>query len=235
MDDLLKLRHLVNYDFRTPDLLREAMTHRSYSAENELKYDNQRLEFLGDAVLEIILSQYLYQRYPDSPEGLLTRMRAALVQQEALATIARKLQLDRFIRMGRGEIESGGPQREAALCDVFEALVGAIYLDSSLEQTTALMIPLFEEHFPSPEELITDQNPKGTLQELTQRLWTRAPEYQVTDVSGPDHDPHYRVVVTLNGKIIGSGEAGKRKTAESVAARNALNQLKSTSLQHQGE
>jgi len=231
MDDLLQLKHLIQYDFACPDLLREAMTHRSYSAEKSLDYDNQRLEFLGDAVLEIILSEYLYRRYPDSPEGMLTKMRAALVQQEALAGMARQFQLDRFLRMGRGELESGGAQREAALCDVFEALTGAIYLDAGVARATELILPWFEQYFPDPEALVNNQNPKGALQELTQRRWNKAPEYQLIDVSGPDHDPHYRVAVCINGQTLGNGEAGKRKTAESLAARDAIEKLTQSSLQ----
>lgn len=222
MEDLLKLKYRLNYEFGNIQLLKEAMTHRSYSAENDLDYDNQRLEYLGDAVIEIILSDYLYHRYPSAPEGLLTRMRAAMVQQEALALIARQLNLDLFIRMGKGEIDGGGMQREAALCDVFEALVGAVYLDAGMTKTAALFLPLFEQHFPDPEGRLNEQNPKGSLQELAQRLWNKAPEYQVVSISGPDHDPVYKVSVSINRQIMGEGEAGKRKTAESIAARNAL-------------
>jgi len=228
MEDILKLKYCINYEFADTDLLKEALTHRSYAAENELKYDNQRLEFLGDAVLEIIFSDYLYKRYSDSPEGLLTKMRSALVRQDSLAELARRLQLHKFIRMGKGELESEGNLRESTLCDLFEALTGAIYLDAGLTRTTELLLPFFVEVFPDPCNLLQSQNPKGSLQEYTQRKWGKAPDYSVISVEGPDHEPMYKVSVSINGRLLAVGEAHKRKTAEGLAAQNALLQLSDT-------
>ena len=225
MEDFLKLKYHINYEFANLELLKEALTHRSYAAESNLDYDNQRLEFLGDAVLEIIFSEYLYRRYPDSPEGLLTKMRSALVRQDSLAGIARQLHLDQFIRMGKGELESGGNQRESTLCDLFEALVGAIYLDAGLALAVELLLPLFNTAYPEPLALLQTQNPKGALQEYTQRKWGRAPDYSVIGIEGPDHEPMYKVSVAINGRLLAVGAAHKRKTAESVAAQNALTQL----------
>ncbi len=222
MEDILKLKYYINYEFSDLNLAKEALTHRSYSAENELKYDNQRLEFLGDAVLEIIFSDYLFRRYPDSPEGLLTKMRSALVRQDSLAELARQLQLEKFIRMGKGELEAEGNLRESTLCDLFEALAGAIYLEAGLARTTELLLPLFVAAFPEPLELLQTQNPKGALQEYTQRRWGKAPDYSVISVDGPDHEPSYKVSVSINGRYLAVGEAHKRKTAESLAAQNAL-------------
>ena len=225
MEDIFKLRHNIGYDFKDKDLLLEALTHRSYASENNLGYDNQRLEFLGDAVLEIIFSEYLYRRYPKHPEGMLTQMRSALVRQDSLADIARELRLEQFIRMGKGELESGGNNRESTLCDLFEAMTGALYLEAGLEAARDLLVPMFASFHPDPEQLLEDQNPKGTLQELTQRKWGKAPHYELISTDGPDHDPVFTVKAVLNGKVIGSGTAGKRKTAETQAARNALELL----------
>ena len=226
MEDIRKLRHQINYKIKNMELFKEAFTHRSYASEHKLDYDNQRLEYLGDAVVEIILSDTLFKRYPDSPEGLLTKMRSALVRQDSLAKLARQLKLDEFIRMGRGEMESGGPQRESTLCDLFEAMIGAVYLDSSLEETAKVLVPLFNEHFPDPLELLKSQNPKGGLQEYSQKKWGKAPVYQLHDVNGPDHEPKFVVTVSVNGNVIGRGVAGKRKTAEGLAAKDALKQIK---------
>lgn len=225
MEDIKKVNHHIKYKFNRIELLQEAFTHRSYASEHDLNYDNQRLEYLGDAVLEIIFSDYLFKRYPESPEGLLTKMRSALVRQDSLSAIAYDLELHRFIRMGKGELDSGGPKRESTLCDLFEALAGAIYLDSNIEQVTKTLLPLFLKKFPDPLKLLKSQNPKGTLQEYTQKKWGKPPLYQLVDTTGPDHDPQFIVEVSVNGNVIGRGTAGKRKTAESQAARNALDNL----------
>ncbi len=221
--DIEKIKKIIDYEFKDKALLRCSLTHRSYSAENNLRYDNQRLEFLGDAVLEIILSEYLFKRYPKSQEGDMTKMRSAMVQQDALATLARKIDLGKFFIIGKGELETGGSDRDSSLADLFEALTGAFYLDAGLKRTEQFIIPLIEAVFPEPKQLLSNLNPKGNLQEYAQRQWNCPPEYSIIKTSGPDHNPRYTVKVSVAvPKLSAIGEAGSRKQAESEAARLLL-------------
>jgi ribonuclease-3 len=224
--DIEKIKNIIHYNFKDKALLRRALTHRSYSAENRLKYDNQRLEFLGDAVLEIILSEYLFKRYPEAQEGKMTKMRAAMVQQDALAKLSRKINLAEFFIIGKGEFETGGRERDSSLADLFEALTGAFYLDAGLERTQQFILPLMEAVFPEPMELIGQLNPKGDLQEYAQRKWSCHPIYSIIETTGPDHSPSYKVEVLLpTPKLSAIGEAGSRKQAESDAARKLLQMI----------
>ncbi len=220
-----KLKTLLDYPPEVGDKLREALTHRSYSVENNLSYDNQRLEFLGDAVLEIILTDHLYFRYPEADEGELTRMRSALVRESALALLARKLELGTFLMTGRGEQEAGGAERDSTLADLFEAVLGAAYLEIGFDKVRRFVITLFAENFPNPEELLLEINPKGALQELSQGRWGEQPEYQVVSVTGPEHQPTFEVEVKLRN-YVARGRAAGRKAAESQAARQLLEFLK---------
>ena len=224
--DIAKFKYQINYDFKNKELLKEALTHRSYSVERGLKYDNQRLEFLGDAVIEIIFTEYLFNKYPNEQEGVLTKMRSALVKQEALAQLARELCLGDFLRLGKGEQDAQGRERNSSLCDLFEATVGAIFLDSNIDRVKEFIVPLIEKYFPDPESMLTSLNPKGSLQELTQKKFGTAPSYKLIDSSGPDHMPSYTYSVMVNGKQLAIGVANKRKTAESIAAEEALKVLK---------
>ncbi len=230
MEDIQKLKYRIDYQFKNMELAKRALTHRSYAAEENLDYDNQRLEFLGDAVLEIIFTEYLFKRYPDEPEGMLTQMRAGLAQEQALAALAREIELGDFLRLGHGEIETGGNDRDSTLADAFEALLGAIYLDSGMKAAKQFILPLVEKLHPEPNQLLLNLNPKGTLQELTQKHWNTAPSYEVIEVMGPDHAPSYTVNVLVNQKVLGSGKAQKRKVAESYAARNALEYIDNENL-----
>ena len=225
MEDIEKFKHQISYSFNNRDLLKEALTHRSYAVERKLSYDNQRLEFLGDAVLEIIVTEHLFKRYPQMPEGKLTKTRSALVKREALAALARQIQLGNFIYLGRGEQEANGEKRDSTLADAFEALCGAIFLDSGIEIITTIVIELIDKVFPDPASMLISLNPKGSLQELSQKKWGVAPEYIVTKVFGPDHSRSYSVAVSIMGRNIASGSASKRKNAESIAAENALHIL----------
>ena len=224
--DIKDLESAIGYSFRNPHLLKEAVTHRSYSAENNLQYDNQRLEFLGDAVLEIILTEYLFLKYPSEPEGKLTKMRSALAQKDALYRLSVEIGLDNYIMLGRGEQESGGNKRISTMSDAYEAVLGAIFLDSSLEAVKDIVLPVFSAHFSEPLNLIKIINPKGDLQEFTQKKWNTAPKYKVLKIEGPDHSPSYTVSVSVKNTLIANGGANNRKAAESEAARNALNILK---------
>ena len=223
-EDIAKLKYSLGYSFRDISILREALTHRSYAAENNLKYDNQRLEFLGDAVLEIVLTEHLFRLYPEADEGLMTKMRSALVRQDSLAQIARKLHFGDFLITGKGELESGGNQRESTLADLFEAILGAFYLDGGFEPVRTFLIKQFTEEFPEPVSMLTHINPKGILQEYSQRKWNCAPIYTVLNISGPEHNPCFQVQVSVGG-IVALGNAHNRRQAESQAAREAINIL----------
>jgi len=220
-EDIEKLKLKINYDFKNKALLREALTHRTYAVENSLSYDNQRLEFLGDAVLEIILSEYLFQLYPEAQEGELTKMRSAMVNQNSLATLARNIELGAFMITGKGEKESGGSDRASTLSDLFEALIGAIYLDANLKTVKEFILELVKKEFPEPQELLLDLNPKGILQEYSQKKWNEPPVYNILSVNGPDHAPVFTVEVTVD-QTSTSGTASSRKQAEIEAAKNAI-------------
>ncbi|MDD5727095.1 MAG: ribonuclease III [Victivallales bacterium] len=220
-EDIQKLRTVINYDFKNKALLREALTHRTYAVENSLAYDNQRLEFLGDAVLEIILSEYLFNLYPEAREGELTRMRSAMVNQSSLATLARNLDLGSFMIVGKGERENGGTDRNSTLSDLFEAMLGAIYLDAGIDTVRDFLVEQVRREFPAPEKLLLNLNPKGILQEYAQKKLNEAPEYEVLSVGGPAHAPFFDVIVKV-GDMRAHGSASNRKQAEIEAAKNAI-------------
>jgi ribonuclease III len=227
-EDIQKLKYRIDYQFQDMTLLKRALTHRSYASENNLDYDNQRLEFLGDAVLEIVLTDCLFKRYPEEPEGCLTKMRAAMVQKDALNQLASAIGLSDFILLGRGEIESAGATRPSTQADAFEALLGALYLDNGLEAASSFLLPLIDKTFPNPISLIKQVNPKGMLQEYVQKTNGRPPDYITVDVNGPAHDPIYHVKVTTHCGISTIGTGVNRKAAEFSAAKKALAELSKT-------
>jgi len=197
--------------------LTEAFMHRSYAVEHGIDYDNQRLEFLGDAVLEIIQTEFLFRRCPDAPEGELTKLRSALACESALAEWARRLNLGEYLKVGRGEEDNGGATRSSTLADLFEAVLGAVYLDLGMESARAFVMPLLESSVGDPGELLLEINPKGQLQELTQRRCGKTPIYQVIGVFGPPHQPMFKVEARVGGWVA-VGDGSSRKQAESRAA-----------------
>lgn len=218
---------IPGYDFKNPSLLEKALTHRTYAVECGLSYDNQRLEFLGDAVIQLVITKHLFIRYWDKPEGVLSEMRSALARKETLAGLAKNIDLGRYIKMGKGERKSGGAERSSTLSDAFEAFIGAIYLDGGLDPAEKILLDFFEKYCPNPEKVFGDLNPKGLLQEFTQNLFKIKPEYKIETVEGPDHDHVFTVSVCLEGKKIGTGTASSRKAAETIAAAEAITFLKS--------
>ncbi|MBR7131047.1 MAG: ribonuclease III [Lentisphaeria bacterium] len=199
------------------DLLKEALTHRTYAVEHNLNYDNQRLEFLGDAVLEIIHTEYLYYRYPEMPEGDMTKVRSALSCETTLAAIARQLDLGEYLLIGNGEKGCGGNDRDSTLCDLFEAVIGAMYLACGLEKTRELVLRLFAVNFKDPRKMLNTLNPKGRLQEFSQGKWHQTPEYRIFRSGGPQHAPFFEVEVQVD-RFVGTGSGCSRKTAEIAAA-----------------
>lgn len=211
-EDIEKLKYRINYQFKDRNLLREALTHRSYAAEHNLQYDNQRLEFLGDAVTGLVLSDWLFSEYPSMREGGMTKIRASLACQSTLADIARRLGLGDFILLGNGEIDSGGADRDSTLCDLIEAVIGAVYEEDGYENVRKWLTAIYKEIFPDPSQCLSGENPKGMLQEYSQRLWNQTPVYSVVSVEGPEHNPNFLVSVSVNN-CEAQGSAVSRKTA----------------------
>lgn len=207
-------------------LLTRALTHRSYVNENPSVFeDNERLEFLGDAVLDFIVGEWAFHRFPEMPEGNLTKIRSFLVRNEKLAEFARKLDLGSALRLGRGEKSNGGHFRESVLGSAFEALIGAIYLDSDIEKVKRFVIPLLES---IQESMLNEiEDPKSELQELTQALKLGMPGYRIISKTGPDHARIYEVEVQVAGEVYGRGTGTSISLAERSAAQEALKKFKS--------
>ncbi len=216
----------LGLSFKSFFLLSRALTHRSYLNEHpEAIEDNERLEFLGDAVLDFVVGAWLYNRYPDMPEGDLTRMRSVLVSTEQLAEFARKVDLGRALRLGKGEMQAGGRDRPALLCDAFEAVIGAIYLDSGIDGVRRFIEPMLET---AADEILSKQtieDPKSMLQEWAQGQGFQAPRYIVRSSSGPEHSKQFEVDVLIDGQIYGSGIGSSKQAATKAAAADALHRL----------
>ncbi len=221
-----KLEKHINYEFKNIELLETAMTHRSYVFEHKIQIkDNQRMEFLGDAVLELIVSERLFNDYPNMLEGDMTKIRSALTRKEAFVKIAEEIQLGIYIRLGKGEKKQGGATRPSTLCDAFESLIAAIFLDSDYKKTYNVFWPLASDAYQNALKLLAAYNPKGQLQELTQAKFASIPEYVVKDIKGPEHIPEYVVSVSIKGKEIAFASASNRKDAETKSAFLALQKL----------
>jgi ribonuclease III len=217
------LENRINYKFSNPILLAQALTHPSLAYEtNGPHFDNQRLEFLGDAVLQLALTHTLFERYPSVDEGLLTKYRSQLVSRPALQKYAQTLDLGSYLLMGKGEASSGGRERPSALADAIEALIGAIYLDSGFSSARKFVLFLCEDEWERLNTIGVDINPKGVLQEILQAVNNTSPNYHIIDQGGPDHAKNYTSQVTWQGTILGTGIGHSKKTAETAAAREAL-------------
>jgi ribonuclease III len=225
--ELAELQSRLGYQFRDENLLRLALTHPSVAHENgkELQH-NQRLEFLGDAVLQLILTQKLYEQFPLDDEGPLTKARAKLVNRSTLAEHARSLGLGAHLILSRGEEMHGGRERASALADAFEALLGAIFLDGGFDAAREFILREFGAAFGELNALPLIENPKGELQELLQTRSPHSPEYRTVSATGPDHDRVFECVVQHEGKELARGQGKSKKAAESDAALAALKKLR---------
>jgi ribonuclease III len=204
----------------SPELLERALTHRSYAYENGGLPTNERLEFLGDAVLGVIVTDTLFRRYPDLPEGQLAKLRAAVVQMRALAEVARSLRLGSYVRLGRGEEGTGGRDKSSILADTLEALIGAVYFECGLPAADRLVHRLFDPVIDRSAGLGAGLDWKTSLQELTASGYLGVPEYHVEE-SGPDHQKFFRASVRVGGRTYGSGSGRSKKEAEQQAAEAA--------------
>jgi len=201
-----------------------AMTHRSYAYENGGLPTNERLEFLGDSVLGVVITEELYRRHPDLPEGQLAKLRAAIVNARALATVGRSIDLGRYLKLGRGEQASGGRDKSSIIADAVEAVIGAFYLDTGLEPTRALVLRLFATALDDAAGLGAGLDWKTSLQELAAERSLGAPEYVVLE-SGPDHQKSFHATVLLGEQPVGEGQGNSKKEAEQVAAEQAWTAL----------
>ncbi len=219
MDELQKI---IGYKFNNVELLKEALTHSSFANEQHKKIKcNERLEFLGDSVLSIVVSDYIFANCPKLPEGELTKLRAALVCEKSLYSFAKKIELGNFLLLSHGEKRNGGALRASILADAFEAVIAAIYLDGGIEPAKKHIL-----RFVVPEiehrKTLNFKDYKTSLQEIIQKNPGEKLEYILVSSSGPDHNKHFKVEVHLNSNVIGRGGGKSKKEAEQQAAREAL-------------
>jgi len=219
MEDLISLEERLKLNFNDYSLLSRALTHRSYINENQTGSleDNERLEFLGDAVLDFVVGDYLYHHFPEVDEGELTAMRAALVRTETLATFAHQLDLGEALRLGFGEAENGGRERKAILCATFEAVIGAVYLDQGLEAVSALVERLIPEMLDEILENSLHKDAKSEFQIWSQGRFNITPRYRVVSTNGPDHAKTFTVQVLIEEKVWGEGAGRSKQTAAQQA------------------
>jgi ribonuclease-3 len=217
----------LGYRFKDPELLAHALVHRSFMMGKDMPYEsnNERLEFLGDSVLNMLTTEYLYRTYPDDPEGELSKRKSAIVSGHACAQSSKEWSLSEFIKMGKAEAKMGGRGKESILADAYEAVLGAVYLDGGLEEVRAILNKF---HFPRAKEIIVAEdfvNHKSALLEYLQGKLHTVPEYVLVEESGPEHQKLFTTEVHVNGKVYGRGQGGNKKKAEQEASRVTLEML----------
>ncbi|MEP7291222.1 MAG: ribonuclease III [Chloroflexota bacterium] len=210
-------------------LLQQALTHRSYVNEHDdpSLSDNERLEFLGDAVIDFVSGEMLYERFPEMPEGDLTRLRAALVRTESLAALAQKCRLGVALRMGKGEEKGGGRERPNNLCGGFEAVIGALYLDQGFEAVRTFVLPQLNERLELVFADSLDKDARSVLQEISQAQYSLTPAYRLVDASGPEHEKEFVFEALIGEQVVGRGSGRSKQAASQAAAQNALERLES--------
>ena len=219
------LEEAIGYRFHNISLLQNALTHSSFANErwhNSL-LSNERLEFLGDSILGMLVAEYLYRNFPDRPEGELTRMRADMVCEKTLASVAARIHLGDHLMLGHGEEQGGGRSRDSILADAVESVIAACFLDGGIEAAQRFIRTFILVEVPVSQMHNTDYKTK--LQELVQQKKNQVLSYTLTGESGPDHDKHFTVAVSLNGGMVGQGEGRSKKRAEQEAARAAIRNL----------
>lgn len=217
---MIRLQRRIAYEFTTPDLLERALTHRSLGARN-----NERLEFLGDAILGFEVADYLYKFVGAASEGQLSRMRAHLVKRETLADVARELELGDVLKLGPGELRSGGQTRDSILADAVEAIIAAVYLDGGIDEARSLVRRLLGDRLSTPKSEIQRKDAKTRLQEYLQSIGKPLPQYEVVEISGDQHDQTFKVVCSTGLSEDSEGTGGSRRKAEQSAARAMLERL----------
>lgn len=219
--DLNSLEKEIGYVFKKRSLLKQAVTHRSYANENrESGPFNERLEFLGDAVLSLISADFLYKKFPSMAEGDLTKLRSSLVCTASLSEYARRIKLGDYLLLGKGELATGGNERDSNLENAFEALIAAVYLDGGIDKARRFVLRFLDDSVETHH--ISFKDYKTKLQEIVQESHEETLNYVITKESGPDHDKRYEVEVHLNSNVIGKGKGRSKKQAEQEAAKQAL-------------
>ena len=218
----------LGYRFKDPELLAHALVHRSFLTGKDIPYtnNNERLEFLGDSVLNMLTTEFLYRKYPDDPEGELSKRKSAIVSGHACAQSSKEWNLSEYIKLGKAEAKMGGRGKESILADAYEAVLGAVYLDGGLEEVRAILNKF---HFPRVSDIIVADdfvNYKSELLEYLQGKLHTVPEYVLMGESGPEHEKVFTVETRVNGKTYGSGQGGSKKRAEQEAAHKTLEMLK---------
>lgn len=223
---MLELEKNLGYEFKNRNLLLTALTHSSYANENrkeKIEY-NERLEFLGDSVLGMVVAEHLFKCFPNMPEGQMSRMRAELVCEQSLEKVARQLGLGRCLRLGRGEEQNGGRERKSILADATESVIAAVYLDGGKDAAAEVITRFVLSKIEAGTYVIEDY--KTSLQEFVQKKSGQTLKYELTGESGPDHNKTFSAAVFLNGQCAGEGQGRNKKEAEQMAARQALEVLK---------
>ncbi len=222
MTDYTGLEKRLNYVFKDKQLIIEALTHKSYKKP----YNNERLEFLGDAVLDLIVGEYLYKKFPSSNEGVLSKIRASLVNESGFTLLAKSLSLGNYIYLSPAEENNNGRNKPSLLSNAFEAVIGAIYLEAGLEKSKEIAIALLEKAHPKIDLDTLSKDYKTALQELTQASHGVTPQYELLGSSGPDHKKEFEIAVKLNGETIASAKGKSKKEAQQKAAEIALKKLR---------
>ena len=220
-EELSAFERRLGYGFRDHDLLRLALTHRSFANERQLGDQNERLEFLGDAVLGLVTARLLYREHPDLPEGELSRRKSYLVSEPTLAALAHRLELGEVLRLGVGEHRSGGQRKPSLLADALEAVFGAVFLDAGLAAAESVIEPLLRREMDETDDW-DRQDPKTQLQELVQAQTESVPRYVILEEQGPDHAKTFTVECRVSGEAVGIGSGSSKKAAEQEAARDVL-------------
>jgi len=230
VNELSVLEKVIDYRFSNPNLLEQALSHLSFCNEQENMTEDssyERLEFLGDAVLEFLVSEMLFRAFPGEREGFLSRLRTAWVNEKQLARMARRINLGSYIRLGRGEHCQGGCRKNSILADVYEALVAAMYLDGGIDAARKFIVAQFSGLLQGEPDNEDVQDYKSQLQELLQREGGQLPSYRLVKTEGPDHRRMFQIEVVSGATLMGSGRGSSKKAAEQLAARQALIFLRS--------
>ncbi len=217
-----ELQKSLGYQFKNEKLITEALTHRSYSRN----FNNERLEYLGDAVLDLIVGEYLYKLFPDEEEGMLSKLRAAMVNEESFDRLAKRINLGKYLLLSLAEENNGGREKPSILSSAFEALIGAVYLEAGFEKARDIALKLLKEEYPeiTPQKLLKDY--KTTLQEITQAHFGEVPEYRLINTKGPDHKKEFEIGVFINNKEYARAVGKSKKAAQQEGAKATIEKLK---------
>jgi ribonuclease III len=229
---LTELQEKIGYTFLHPEILLQALTHPSFGFEKRSRFeDNQRLEFLGDAVLQLVITEKLYLSFPSEPEGDLTKLRSQLVNRTQMHQLALSLNIGQYLRIGKGEEKNGGRERPSNLADAMEAILGALYRDGGFDAAKKVIGKLLDSAIRAQKTHPFSDNPKGDLQEKLQAVAGESPQYICISEEGPSHARHYTIQVHWKGKILATGTGSNKKQAEMNAAKEALEQLDESVIQ----